>query len=498
MGASPYPTAGQEPPYIQGDYINTAPPKKKGVKKLLAIGIPAVLVLAVAVFVYFQYFNNASPALTVGKALGSLAEETSERIDGTPLRAVGMLMDTLEEGTIAVDFEYADYQQDVSGSFKLFTDTKERDYAVTADLKVAGQNIDIEAYMNKERIAMRSQLIDSSYYGFAYKTFSDDIRVFGNQIGLDNQTMSTLTNLVDMIDKMMNADEPDSTAFEGYSDLFADFIKNLDMKRGRAQVESGGASVSCTKIEVIITADELVGFLNDLYELFESDNAIIDQFKAFDTPLTQDVYEELISSYNQMLRELRASIRDMERNYEGEINISFYIGSKDRLLRLEVNEESTFSGDSNSMQATFDFGTSALDRWVANITSNNNGDRSSMRIVWDYSERSGNLEQVLTITQDSDDMVAIKSVWSPDRGNFTLSIGAGSDSIELTGVFTTRGEGFRLSLDDPNARNAGARFSFAITAEPGAQIKQIDYINLDKWGNTLIRKLEDFFASGIF
>ena len=429
---------------------------------------------------------------TITRAFGNLDKEVTERIDGTPLKAINLLSETAKDGTITVGFDYKDYWSgDVKGTVDILSKTKEREFALLADLSVYGERIDFEAYMNKERIAVGTKMLDNNYYGLTYKTFREDIRGFGNLIGLDKQTMDTLADMVDMISEAMNAKEGPANivSVDKYTGMITSFVKKVEMTSEREKLESGGTSIRCTRTDFLVTSDSIIELLNDMLEALQDDEDFKNQYNSI-------VNNQLFSgtsgvvSYNELMREFRNAIREMERGFSGDVKLSLYIGKGNRLIRLEVHADVKVDSERVRVQATFDFGESATDRWVANMTVNAGSNKTTMRVVWDYRDRSNGIENTITISVDGDDQVVLRSLWSPKSGDFSLSYDDGWSEGEITGSFKENDKGFVLEIDNLSP-GYNDYLSFSIKAQSGAQIRKIDYINLDKWGETLIGKLED-------
>jgi hypothetical protein len=280
---------------------------------------------------------------------------------------------------------------------------------------------------------------------------------------------------------------------DAYRKVFSDFVNNIEITTERIDIDSGGTSVRCTKINFLVTEDTLILLLNDLYEALENDDSIREYFGMLDNEFMQEMYNTGFDSmYREMMRELRTFVRSFERSFSGDITISFFVGRGNRLLRAEVNTDFRYDGERAGLRATFDFGSSVTDRWVSNITVTDSHGRNSARIVWNYNERSSGIENSITITADGEDPITLTSVWSPNRGDFTLSYDDGWSDGEITGVFTYDNDGFRLEFDDLS-QNHNESLTIGIIVQYSAQIRQIEYINLDRWGETLINKLEEFF-----
>ena len=482
------------PPPVNFGFAAQPPParNKSSVKHFLMVVIPVAVLLLLAGVVFFVFFRDVSPLLTVNRALNNLYAEAAERVDATPLKALGMLSDTLKDGSVAIDFNYRDSWDgdEVSGTVLFLSKMEERDFALVADLSGYGQNIDFEARMDKERIAFRSKLFDDKFYGLTYGTFREDIRPFGELIRLDDEMMDSISDAVDALNEALNKDASVFDTYpEQYSDLLNVFFNNCVMTSGKSRIESGGASVRCTKVSFTITEDALFSLANDLYQLLENDETIRDYFYFSDSPLPGGIpggmaYDELMEAFNE-------SIREFESSYSGEIILSFYVGRGDRMLRFEIDADISYDGDSVSIRTAFDFGTQSPDTWVLDISITGHNDDSSIKIVWYYLELAGCLENTLTVVLDESDQITLTSFWLPDVGDFSLSYVNGDgngDQVVVTGTFLAAGDGFRLIFKDLFTPNDERSLTFEIAAVSGAEINQIEFINLDLWGEVLTQR----------
>ena len=480
----------------------------------------ALVVVAVAAVYYFLILG--SPADTVSLALANLGEEVSQRIDGTPLTAFGKLAEVMEDGTLTVSFDYRDSWNDdrVNGDIILSSNGEQGEYALGGDITMYDgywgeeQRIEFEAFINDERIAIGSKLFDNNYYGVRFSTFKDDIKVFGDMVGMDQYTMDSITRIFDMIENTMGNDSYgfDSLDMERYSELLNTFYERCEQTSERVDIDSGGNSVKATKIDIVATKDAIMGLLEDLYDLIEEDDdlrAVIKQafvgsmgasmFYVIAPDSLQDIDDYFNESYNDMLRELRGAIRDFDRIYSdtSTITLSLFIGNGNRMLRIELDMNIRIDGERIRFNASFDFGESVNDRWVFRFNANG----TTGKITWDYKERSNSIENTLTISDD-DFSVTLRSDWSPTKGDFTLSFEQddawwGPQRGEFSGNYIQDNNGFKLSFEIPSGYYDDDNISIRITGERGANIKQISYINIDKWDWDLINRLEEFFAYGL-
>ena len=493
-GSSGYPI-----PESGSYYPGATSATKKKPSKFLLIGVPIIAVVVIAAAAFALFFFRTTPLIAASRALSNLGAEAAERIDSTPLKAVLMLSDTLKDGTLSVDFDYRNwYGSSTGGSVILSSNTEDRDFALSADITAAGDSFDMELFINKDRFAVGSSLIDSNYYGFRYGTFRSDIRKFGDLAEFDDETMDTLSDIVEMIGEMMNMEDASEDYIKSYSDVMNKFMKNCEVSSERDSVESGGSTTRCTRVDMVIPEDALFVLLEDYIQLIEDNEAFDKYLDMFNNELMRDAVGNVSSSYNDTIRELRRMSREFERYYSGDITISLFIGSRNRLLRAEFNADVKYDGDRTRVKGTFDFGESATERWTMSITVTSGSLRETVKVVWDYRERSNAIENTLTITSDDSDPVTLRSSWSPDRGNFTLSFEQYGDESEVSGVFKPSDDGFRLSFDNLFKDSySDESLTFEINAKSGARIKQVDFVNVDKWDEEFIDNLSGLFGGAI-
>ena len=489
-------------PYYDGNHTNNyampqmppSPPTKKKIGKLLAIGIPVVVVIAIAIgAVLFIQFKN-SPLVVVGRAFVGLNAEVSERIDATPFQAFGILINALEEGTVTVNVDYRDvWLGDINGSIAFYSDGANSEYAVEAELRLDNRALELEVFMNKERIALGSDILGNDYYGITFSTFRDDIRIFGAAMGLDNQTIKELTEMVEMVEESLNAAYPESAVDAPYASLMTEFIRNLETTSEKTRIEVGSRTVRSTKIEFVVTDNDIITLLNNLVDLMAEDENLRNYFDSYAADvLTNEIFWGMqASTYNGFIREMRNTIRELDRSLSGEFVITFYVSSDNRLLRMQLDMDLSVDRNPVRVNCKFDFGESVTDPWELNFVVNSDGLRGeSVTIVWDYRERSNRLINTLTISPSIDEQIVFSSEWSPDNGRFTLSYNYDRSMGELSGVFKVDENGFSLSIDDPTG-TLGQSFGLEITAQIGApQIKQIDFINIDRWDENLFSDFE--------
>ena len=498
--------------------------KKKG-KLWLKIAIPVLAVAIVAAGVYYFVFMR-NPANIVATALSGISAEVSQRFDTTPFKAYGMLNDILKDGTVTVDFDYNNtywYQEQTTGRVKLSSKAEEREFAVEGELHAYDYyngyqeeeiSVNFEGYANKERMAIGSRQFDDKYYGIRYSTFESDIEDFASIAGLDSYSIDQMINIVKSIDSFMN---PDTSATESASKKYIDellkFYLACDQTSEKADIDSGGQTVRATRVDVSITKDAILDLMESIYDLLEEEDDILgifsnSLFSLFGTYWYTPVYTygynavapSVSDTNTEILRSFRTLIRNFEKYYSdtSTITLSFYISNSDRLLRFDVNANLRVDDERYRFSASLDFGASATDKWVFRVTA----DGDTVKLVWDIKERTSSFENIITITY-SDESITLGCVWSPSRGDFEITYEQdygpyytaqwGLETWSLSGVYREESDGFRLTFDNVMDSYYNETLSLDIVAQRGSSIKQINYINIDKWDRNLYYRMEDFF-----
>ena len=492
-----------QPPYIQPVYetpgyemhAHEAPSHQtfKPRKWIWITAASAAAVIIALCAVYFIFFQNVSHMLTVGKALGNLNKEAEMRIDNSPVKALKMLPEIMEDGTISASIDYshdfADYWfgAELGADIILSSNTKTREFALNIKETFSSGFSDIDIYMNRERLALRLGLLDDNFYGIRYDTFRDDVRVFGSLLFLDDEIMDVMSDIVDMINEIINYEETDDLQ-EAYRDVLIKFMGNLKTSKNRSTFEFEGEQIRCSAIELTITKEDIVTLMNGIYEIYETNESFRAQFNMYDNPSFQGFLGEFGADiYEDYLTNSRELIDDIDKFYEGDIKITFFIGNRDRLLGISANAETKYDNEEYIFDALFSFGKSAEDDWTFVFSSNN--EPESVTITWSYIDQSGNHVNTIEIRTNSS-TIEFVSEWDINSRQFKLSHKDGWwPESTITGLFVSDDKQFQLKLDNLLSGQSGANLIIDLTAVPGAQIDNIEYINIDKWGQTLINAL---------
>ena len=476
------------------------PKKGKQVKGLWwKVAIPAVFLISLITVGVFYLVTLISPLTSMSLSIYNLRKEFEQRIEDTPMELFGMLYDSFESGSITVDFQYSDYWNDTSGIITLHTDDRPNETAIEIDISTGGFAIDLELYSNRERIAARISQIDNNFYGIRYKTFKDDFLPFANLLFLDQDDIDMITGIVEFIANAMEAPEESESPYSKYGELIRTAIDRADFSDERVDFVSNGRNIRVNKMEFTISDQMIIELLSDLLDLLENDDYIRSLFEmGYDIQSGALPYNSS-PAFDEIIREMRNGIRDLERELRGEVKIAFYIGSRNRLMRIEVDFDFIYDGDHTEFDLSLDFGSSAQDVWVYSFNSRDFSDSTSYSISWNIRETSRGGETMLTINSENrhgSETFAVILDWN-DRGKFTLtSRDANSHDTLLTGIYTKINDGFSLEIDNPfddSRQEENLQLKISAISRSG-HIKEIDFINIADWDLSLVQKFGGFVA----
>ena len=474
---------------------------KKKSKLLIAIAGCFLVLIFSAVGVFgFTLLNN--PSLAVSRAMGNVAGEFNERLETTPFQAFGMLMNTLENGTVNVGFDYRRQWTDwwsgdartetADGSFSLSSNARTGDYALTGRLRFdGGSNLHLSAHINSERIAFNSPQASRDYYGFTFSTFRQDFRHFGqNVLRMSNSEIDMIVSYVEMIENSLDQSDA-SEMFEPYIEAFTAFLLDAYRESTRGvEVRAGLQTVSTRRVDYVITAEAVVALLTDWFNLFDRDSDMQNMlFNSWGMAMGSNTQGEMVN-------ELWSVIREIDRHLRGDATLSFYVGNRNRLVRVTTNGHFSFDGDSISFRADINFGASATDTWTIDASVTDRWGTNDFRGSWDMRTIGGVHEHTLSGTAGQN-TIYLRSDWNPNSGAFSLrytetgSWGTHSGDL-LDGNFTVNGNDFRLRFNFDNDWDTVVNIEID-TSQRSEAGSNVNFVNIDRWDQAFLDRWEDAF-----
>jgi predicted nucleic acid-binding Zn ribbon protein len=462
--------------------------KKRRLK--LKFIIPAAVLVAAIIGVSL-FMAQARPLMSVQRSLANFGDDVAERLDTSPLSAVRLLNDIMEDGTITVDFRdrWAAFDFDAT----LRSNTQNREFAVELEVYTFDGHFDFEAYIDRHRIMARSLLLDNNFYGIRYSSFRDDFRPLGRLLGWDNREKNQLSDIVENFGESINDDRTAQDLLRPYLDVLSDFIRTSNYTSERVSITTQGNSVNTTRVQFEFSMNDIYDLLNDLFRILERD----ENFRR-----SLSVRNERF--YHDLMRMLRMGISDIRRYATGDIELTFYIGSRNRLVRMSLEADLLIDRERLTVRMNGDFGLSSTDTWMIDFIASERNYTESANVRWSFAEIGGRYEHTLTVTANQE-TATLRSVWRPQNGAFTLS----ADYIEnrwdwitgrtertpvthsVSGVFNRQpNNGFNLVFDDFGF-DFDRSASLTIAASPGARFDPPrEFINIDRWDEVFVDRVD--------
>ena len=282
-------------------------------------------------------------------------------------------------------------------------------------------------------------------------------------------------------------------AFDEYSSALSGFVKNLAIRNIGKQRNYPDDRVNRI-IEVNVTKDALSALFNEIYDILENDEVMQNNLGLY-----SDIFgAQFDHDYVLSLSVLKELLNDFNRDYSGDIKVLFFLDRENRLLRAVINADIEYGNDISEFQAALDFGSSLTDMWLFSFGFVNDTGTDMIFIQWSYEEQSETFTNTMQITTDEMDFFNFKSAWEQGTGRLKLGYESGSEVSEIAGTFIANEKSFLLTLDNVFPVNSDIFLMIEMTAQAGSQINEIDFINIDKWGNTLVEAVIRFIFRMIF
>ena len=486
----PYaPQPAYTPPYAPYAAGQAFAPRKK-TSPLIFVAIAAVVTaIAVAVVLFVIPLLRQTPLLPVQRALTNFSEEATQRVESSPFQAFMLMSDIYQEGagTLTLNFDYRSgtiWNPDVSGNFTLASDSRNLEWAASGEVRVMGMPFDISAVMNRERLAVQSNIIDrDNFYGITFATFAQDMTQFGRMIGMSEWEINEIIDFVSMIEQTMDFEAAIADDWgEVYTDIITAFFLNLEFTTENTEIRVGGEDISANRVEFVITQHDIIRLMHELVDAFENDPTMRNFFES-------NAMMMGMPSFNQMMREMRDELREFENLFDGIIRISLYIGRGDRLKQARLDADMLFDGDASTFGMLLDLGSSVNDSWQITVDWSDRFGHDSFSASWDFQQVGQNYVNSISFF-DGWDHITLESAWNPNNGRFDLSFSDGWVRESFGGNFNVLGDGgFSLQLDRIDI-DWNDTLDLGMTMSPGANIPSVDFINIDRWDLSLLELIE--------
>jgi len=411
--------------------------------------IVSAFVMVAVIMGTFTLYASIAPSLAVSRAARNFGAEVTERVGTTPLQAFGMAANSLESGSVTVDF--ASYQTDRWGTtttnfnFTVVSDAENHEYALYGEVYSNGEIIDFVAYINPERIAVGSSMIGDDLFGINFNTLAADIASLNDLLGLDYYDMAMVEDVIDSFVELMNQPPAETDA---YAAALVGTLHAAERASDRITTLSDGSRIQARRVEYTITVEAMIDLLEEWLDILEGDEAVRLSFNNF---LMQTVYG--VDYIDEMVQEMRGMLLEVEHYLDGQVLLTFYIGENDRMLSAALDVDLLVMDERVWLNLSLDMGLSAMDTWRLDINGMQWGQYFTFYATWEIVDDGDTYINVITFNFGDGDMIIITSEWDPASGEFTFSHLEENYSwgwrteCAFSGLFTTDGETFRLWIE---------------------------------------------------
>jgi len=450
-------------------------------KKIIYGGGGLVAAVLLVVFVILPLFADS---IAVRNALRNFGKEVSVRMDGTPFKMFSLLADAGDNFKVSAALNYTDldFDGDISAIINFYA--AQQEYALVADLSLMGAEFDVSAYLNSERFAIGSSILENSY-GVNFATFESDFREFGENIKIPSYEIEEFLETITMLTLLFDTSQMPEISGDAYNEVIKAHLKSNESNAKKVRLN--GSRVR--RVEYAFNQNDLLKLFVDIVDVLEKDDAL----KEF----LDEMFEVDATLYKEFIEELRYGIEELEREFKEymvgiNLKIAFYVGNNDRLMRstfeVTLSEEGKSQGGA---RLVLDLGTSVNDDWTLTFyeIEENGKAEEIVAIIWSFEETNDSVINKIVIIGDSEEILFLSSEWNKNTGDFKLSVGNEYDEYSLQGNFVYNDKEFTLSFEGESDFD---RWDFKISLEVGGVTvpTPTNLINLDQWTETTMEEIE--------
>lgn len=457
--------------------------------------LAGVIVVVLVVLIFgSSILTKLSPVTALGRATAKTSAAIQDRIDKSPYKAVQILGNSLMSGSVGCGVSYDDGHSRVNGQFNLNSDWENQAVSLGASGSYNGQSMDAELFLNNERAAFRSSLLQDCY-GATFATLEDDLRAsfLPDALGLSDEEIRQAGQAAEMVSKLMDLDLTD--LLKQGKELYADFLDGIQLESDSAKTEVGGKRLSCTAVYAEVDEKDLMNLTMDLYDLYTEDE---DVRNLVVSSIVADGYytvTEAEQQYDQQVRNARQQLEQQMRRLDCDMELTYFLHSN-QLVKVEVAGEMTVDGTTVNTEMYLDFGEDPeKDDWTMEcVMTSGYGDKITMNAVYSTDVSGADYKDSLEITLDEGygaETVGLYTDWDRKSGDLAISLDNGDDYQTGYCNLVVDGDTFTLTLDDlAEAMYMDGIFQLEFTADQSAVVEDPDFINLNQWDQAVLEEFQ--------
>ncbi len=439
--------------------------KSKPKKRLAAILIPCVALVAV-VGVCLAAFGGGlmaklSPKKSLRRAMEKTSESMTEYLKDTPHQALAEFVHALENGTLSAGFSFDDGYDTVDGTVSLSCVMEEPAVGLSADLTIDGQPVGGNLYLDRACAALGASFLPETY-GVTYETFEEDLRASAlpDYFGLSEEDITEAAAVVAGFQEGMES----GSGTANVESAREDFWDSLEFEVSSETLELGGEDVRCTAYATRISEEAVSDLAHDL------------------------VPEEAASQLEELLS-----------LYKG-ADVTFYAAGG-QMVGATVHNATEWIGMDFTFDLSFDLGAKPEEgKWALSASLQPEGE-DKVDLLLDYAPKStgDTFADSLDVTAKADGETVnftLGTEWERESGDWAFSVMVDSVSVALHGNLTIEDNVCEITFDDLGKQlsaltgDESVGLSLALRSEKGVVTPKPDFRNLDQIDEAALNDIE--------
>lgn len=433
--------------------------EKKSSRKLkwwyIAIPVAVVIVLTL-ILVLGPLRIYIAPKLVLAEALTNTGSALQARSEGTPLVMMGKNYD--DSGRVAADasmqFSTA-LTGEIRYDMRMNTDAKTRQSLMNMSIRAAGQDLDMNVYVDPDMLALNMDMLTGDdYYAVLYDTFGEDIRDNDFLYGmLGEEGVQSVEALLDMLNRSLDveplSEEEQKKIYETYLQILLDAILEKEASVEKKTCTLDGEEVTCHSIGFVIEEKEFGVILEKMLDTMENDPSLERVYRSNFPEISQESWEDF-------LKEGREVAKEIQEEGEGSCVLDFYLYDG-YVSRIYLDYDGL--GDENTGGLVIDLSLSknpAVSDITMDITATDTDEESNLSVTLTTEKQDDSVREVLefAVTEDNtSERFSVGYVWTAEDGDITVTVNQYSGdeeqlSFEITGILQELEDGFSFSIPD--------------------------------------------------
>ncbi|MCL1842586.1 MAG: hypothetical protein FWF79_02115 [Defluviitaleaceae bacterium] len=484
-------------------------------KAAVAVVLAVVFVMAVPVVASAEERWNMA---NVMEAFANLFEETSQRLDASPARMVGLIAESLTNGSTHLSLSAEGGRTDGWLNAAFFSNAQARDFALLFEAQDQSSffedSIAFELYLNEERMALGMSLLNyylqgEYIFGFTFDNVLEEVMAFAQVLGFSPEEILQEIELAREWARAINFAPPEIDLWMvlPYIGIFAEFLSTGEQTVESVELQFPDEVIDVTRKGISFELKAVADLFNNLADRMERDTALRQIFES--VPLIG------FPRYDWIIEDLRWAAETFlheEFVEHEELFLSLYLSDNNRLVKAELVFFFTDGVEMEMISIVADFERGANEMWAIAFSDTfqfagmAEPTTSRTRLTWDMDTQGGAYVHSFSAyeyfsrrgfhTMHRNGAVIS---WNPVSGVFSIT--RSTDNVYadvLTGILRADGNGFTSSFAFTNAvrvwRDGGMQWldetiTIELSGVPGVRVPQIDFINIANLDEDFISRL---------